>query len=525
MDPLLEGDRLREGELNDLCCKDTHEVVTNFGEMSSCSIDQHLYELFRCLEGHKSHEYMRKWLGFFCIVHRQAIMSKAGRYMELKKLSIEEWSQSVKLNRRGDILSLFTLCALTSRHAMVHLRNGNLWTTVNAPDSYDHDKLLSICDVHLAYVGNGQFAELQRKTDSTPATSISHNTLSASVDSINTAGSANKNGRTTSPSQLQVVGTIKSDPDTLDALLSQDSESTRMSTSMSDSNLIKPSLVKLRRLSENSIKLWTTPKPSTSHRVQLNTVQTFIPVKPMKTSSKSVLTGSGKHTRCKNPASNMLSGRSKSYYKPKRRMPSSPVPSSRVTRTQKIRAGMKSPVLKLVQGLKTYKHRYNFKCVVNPCNRRFATVRDWNRHHQLFHKTYLKCSECRKRFVTPSSRRDHMYSHRTHEYKCSICKRTFYFPSELQLHRTVHCKTKYYRCQEPDCDKIYKWKQDLTRHVKSHEKVRFSCEQCNYSSTEKRLLKRHVLSHSLKKTYYCAHCHKRYRHYNSLNRHMQKCIE
>ena len=186
-------------------------------------------------------------------------------------------------------------------------------------------------------------------------------------------------------------------------------------------------------------------------------------------------------------------------------MTSSPVLSSRVTRAQKIRAGMKSPVLKCsVQGLKTYKHRYNFKCIVNPYNRRFATVRDWNRHHQLFHKTYLKCSECRKRFVTPSSRRDHMYSHRIHQYKCSICKRTFNFPSELQLHRTVHRKTKYYRCQEPDCDKTYKWKQDLTRHAKSHEKVCFSCELCNYSSTEKRLLKRHVLSHSLKKTYYCA---------------------
>ena len=64
--------------------------------------------------------------------------------MELKKLSIEDWSQSVKSNRRGDILSLFTLYALTIRHAMVHLRNGNLWTTVHAPDSYDHDKLIHL---------------------------------------------------------------------------------------------------------------------------------------------------------------------------------------------------------------------------------------------------------------------------------------------------------------------------------------------------------------------------------------------
>ena len=80
--------------------------------------------------------------------------------MELKKLSIKDWALSIKQNRRGDILSLFTLCALTSRHAMVHLRNGNLWITVDTPDSYDHDELLSICDIHLVYIGNGQFAEL-----------------------------------------------------------------------------------------------------------------------------------------------------------------------------------------------------------------------------------------------------------------------------------------------------------------------------------------------------------------------------
>ena len=82
-------------------------------------------------------------------------------------------------------------------------------------------------------------------------------------------------------------------------------------------------------------------------------------------------------------------------------------------------------------------------------------------------------------YVTPSSRRDHMYSHRAHQYKCTICKCTFYFPSELQLHKIVHCKTKYYRCLKPNCNKSYKWKQDLTHHAKSHEKVRFNCESCN----------------------------------------------
>ena len=69
MDPLLKGDRLKDGKLSKLCCKNTHESITNFKHMTPEAIDQHLYELFGCLEGYKSYEYMCKWLGFFSIVH------------------------------------------------------------------------------------------------------------------------------------------------------------------------------------------------------------------------------------------------------------------------------------------------------------------------------------------------------------------------------------------------------------------------------------------------------------------------
>ena len=99
MDPLLEGDQLKDGELSELCCKNTHESIAIFKHMTPEAIDQHLYEFFGCLEGYKSYEYMHKWLGFFSIVHQQAILSKASRYMELKKLSIEDWAPSIKQNR------------------------------------------------------------------------------------------------------------------------------------------------------------------------------------------------------------------------------------------------------------------------------------------------------------------------------------------------------------------------------------------------------------------------------------------
>ena len=69
MDPLLEGDCLKPGELEQLCCITTHKPVTDFEKMTDCERDQHLYTLFGCIEGYKSDEYMRKWLGYFSIMH------------------------------------------------------------------------------------------------------------------------------------------------------------------------------------------------------------------------------------------------------------------------------------------------------------------------------------------------------------------------------------------------------------------------------------------------------------------------
>ena len=182
--------------------------------------------------------------------------------------------------------------------------------------------------------------------------------------------------------------------------------------------------------------------------------QISIPIKPRRAISASVSHNSKKQTRRKQPLRKASSNKSSPVQTRTINKlthcitaPVSPKPSSRITRAQNIREGMKSPTFRItVHGLKCYKHQYSYKCVVNPCNRRFATVRDWNRHHQLFHRFYLKCIECRKHFATPSSRRDHMYSHRAHQYKCTICNRSFYFLSELQLLKTVHRKTRYYRC-------------------------------------------------------------------------------
>ena len=83
---------------------------------------------------------------------------------------MDTWAEGVKIGWRADILSIFTLSALSGKHTLVHLRNGNLWTTINTVSS-DHNELLSKCEVHLAYVGNGLFCELKPRLSGTTAVS------------------------------------------------------------------------------------------------------------------------------------------------------------------------------------------------------------------------------------------------------------------------------------------------------------------------------------------------------------------
>ena len=210
MDPLLEGDKLQPGELETLCCASTHECVTDFSSMSEKDKGTHLYSLTGCNEGYKSDEYMRKWLGFFVIVHKQAPWSKADRYMKLKKMSMKQWELSIKQNRRADIMSLFTLCALVSKHVMVHLRNGNIWTTFENA-TYDHNTLLAMCDFHFAYIGNELFAEVKPRKDTQRGSKQLRNLNITTSSSTATLSASENNDTGTTSYSISTPATVPGD--------------------------------------------------------------------------------------------------------------------------------------------------------------------------------------------------------------------------------------------------------------------------------------------------------------------------
>ena len=81
---------------------------------------------------------------------------------------------------KGDIFILYALCMLFDRHAIVHLRNGLVWSTLDIV-SDDHYTDLKKCDLHLCYVGQGLFVELSERATLLELATDSTETVQSSI--------------------------------------------------------------------------------------------------------------------------------------------------------------------------------------------------------------------------------------------------------------------------------------------------------------------------------------------------------
>ena len=112
---------------------------------------------------------MRSWLGFFVTVHHHFFVNRARIYLKSKGLKLDEWMESIKMGRRGDILVLYRLYLLMDSHCTVHLNRNHLWSSLDyIPDG--HTVLIEHCEIHLYYAGNGIFVQLVPREIPVPAT-------------------------------------------------------------------------------------------------------------------------------------------------------------------------------------------------------------------------------------------------------------------------------------------------------------------------------------------------------------------
>ncbi|XP_024938001.1 gastrula zinc finger protein XlCGF67.1-like [Cephus cinctus] len=136
-----------------------------------------------------------------------------------------------------------------------------------------------------------------------------------------------------------------------------------------------------------------------------------------------------------------------------------------------------------------------------------------------------KCSVCGKAFKRSSEVTSHMQIHQGIKYTCEICNFTTTNKVSLRTHnRRVHQKDFRYHCEQ--CTKGFMSNYDLEDHKASHLGTKtFICEYCGNAYSQKSYLvahKRviHGIQKSAPKEYQCQTCNKSFASEYNLKNHI-----
>lgn len=75
-------------------------------------------------------------------------------------------------------------------------------------------------------------------------------------------------------------------------------------------------------------------------------------------------------------------------------------------------------------------------------------------------------------------------------FECVECGRKFKEKSHLATHSRAHINVRNFKCNR--CGKLFKTKTSLFFHMKTHSDTPFTCEKCNKTYQERRMLMRHI---------------------------------
>ena len=96
----------------------------------------------------------------------------------------------------------------------------------------------------------------------------------------------------------------------------------------------------------------------------------------------------------------------------------------------------------------------------------------------------------------------HNYKHseKTRKYPCDDCDKRFPFVSQLKLHRKKHLTALEHMCTQ--CNKWFKNRGKLTKHLVSHSGKVWHCQKCTYTCNDPRNLRAHMHGHGDKTRFF-----------------------
>nr|XP_027204656.1 zinc finger protein 808-like [Dermatophagoides pteronyssinus] len=106
-------------------------------------------------------------------------------------------------------------------------------------------------------------------------------------------------------------------------------------------------------------------------------------------------------------------------------------------------------------------------------------------------------------------------------HKCDQCQYSTTDKSNLKKHVRIHSGDKRYKCKQ--CEYATSDKSALQRHILIHTGEKpYKCNQCKYASSDKSGLRKHIRIHSDYKPYKCNHCQYATINNSDLKRHVRR---
>ncbi|XP_028973415.1 gastrula zinc finger protein XlCGF57.1-like [Esox lucius] len=133
----------------------------------------------------------------------------------------------------------------------------------------------------------------------------------------------------------------------------------------------------------------------------------------------------------------------------------------------------------------------------------------------------LSCPFCDKVFKLKGNLSKHMRIHTGEKtFSCGECGKSVSSEAYLNRHMQTHTGEKQFTCD--DCGKSFKWKIVLERHKRTHTGEKpFICGECGKSFSCKAILTVHTRTHTGEKPFSCVDCDKSFSQKGDLNRHIQ----